>query len=97
MTLFLHDVPEPVRSDAATYDRNQSMTPFTQPWPSDSWPVVLTRVVSGRDDRLFPVDFQRRVAQDRLRIIPDVVPGGHLVALSRPEGLVDLLVSYAEE
>ena len=97
MTLFLHDVPESVRTEAATYDRDQSMTPFTQPWPSDSWPDVPTRVVSGRDDRLFPVGFQRRVAQDRLGIIPDVVPGGHLVALSRPEGLVDLLVSYAEE
>jgi pimeloyl-ACP methyl ester carboxylesterase len=96
-TLFLHDVPEPVRSEAARYDRGQSMTPFTQPWPRDSWPDVPTRVVSGRDDRLFPVDFQRRVAQDRLGIVPDVVPGGHLVALSRPEGLVHLLASYAEE
>jgi pimeloyl-ACP methyl ester carboxylesterase len=97
MTLFLHDVPESVRAEAAAYDRDQSMTPFTQPWPSESWPDVPTRVVSGREDRLFPVGFQRRVAQDRLGIIPDVVPGGHLVALSRPEGLVDLLVSYAEE
>lgn len=97
MTLFLHDVPEAVRTEAAAHDRGQSMTPFTQPWPSDSWPDVPTRVVSGRDDRLFPVGFQRRVALDRLGIIPDVVPGGHLVALSRPESLVDLLVSYAEE
>lgn len=97
MTLFLHDVPEPVRAESAAYDRHQSMTPFTQPWPSDRWPDVSTRVVSGRDDRLFPVDFQRRVAQERLGINPDVVPGGHLVALSQPESLVDLLVSYAKE
>lgn len=96
-TLFLHDVPESIRAEAAEYDRDQSTTPFTQPWPSASWPDVPTRVVSGRDDRLFPVDFQRRVARDRLGIIPDVVPGGHLVALSRPESLVDLLVSYAKE
>lgn len=97
MTLFLHDVPESVRKEAAAYDRDQSMTPFTQPWPSDSWPNVPTRVVAGRDDRLFPVGFQRRVAQDRLGITPDVVPGGHLVALSLPDTLVDLLVSYVKE
>lgn len=96
-TLFLHDVPEPVRAEAAAHNRDQSMTPFTQPWPSDSWPAVQTRVVSGSDDRLFPVDFQRRVAQDRLGITPDVVPGGHLVALSRPGALADLLVSYVAE
>lgn len=97
MTLFLHDVPESVREEAAAYDRDQSMTPFAQPWPSDSWPNVPTRVVAGRDDRLFPVGFQRRVAQDRLGITPDVVPGGHLVALSRPDTLVDLLVSYVKD
>lgn len=97
MTVFLHDVPEPVLSESAAHNPDQSVTPFTQPWPSDSWPDVPTRVVSGRDDRLFPVGFQRRVAQDRLGITPDVVPGGHLVALSRPDELVNLLVSYSEE
>ena len=73
------------------------MTPFAQAWPRDSWPDVPTRVVASRHDRLFPVDFQRRVAQERLGITPDVVPGGHLVALSRPAPLTDLLVSYVEE
>lgn len=97
MTVFLHDVPESVRTEAAAHDRDQSMTPFTQPWPSDSWPDVPTRVVSARDDRLFPVRFQRRVAEERLGITPHVVPGGHLVALSRPDELVDLLVSYVED
>ena len=50
-----------------------------------------TRVVTGRDDRFFPLDFQRRVAQDRLGMAADVVPGGHLVALSRPAELTDQL------
>jgi pimeloyl-ACP methyl ester carboxylesterase len=46
-------------------------------------------VISGRDDRLFPLEFQRRVAQDRLGLEVDVVPGGHLAALSYPAALVD--------
>ena len=39
---------------------------FGQPCAIDRWPAVPTRVISGRDDRLFPLEFQRRVAKDRL-------------------------------
>ena len=39
---------------------------------------------SGADDRFFPLELQQRVARDRLRVEPDVVPGGHLAALSHP-------------
>jgi hypothetical protein len=44
---------------------------------------------------MFPAAFQRRVAQERLGITPDVIPGGHMVALSNPEGLADQLDRYA--
>lgn len=54
-------------------------------------------MVTGRDDRFFPADFQRRVAEDRLGIIPDEVPGGHLAALSHPMELVDRLEAYVKE
>ena len=94
LVMFLHDVPEPVVTEAAAHEIDQSATPLEQPWARDAWPDVPTRVVTGRDDRLFPVDFQRRVAQDRLGIDPDVIPGGHLLALSRPIELVDLLETY---
>ena len=40
-----------------------------------------------RDDRFFPYDFQRRVAEERLGLIAEQVPGGHLCALSQPEAL----------
>ena len=68
--------------------------PFFKPWPLKSWPDVPTRVITGRNDRFFPAEFQRRVSQERLGITPDVIPGGHLVALSQPVALVDLLESY---
>ncbi len=72
---------------------DQSGTPFGRPWPLERWPDVPTRVLQGRDDRLFPVEFQRRVAQERLGITPEEMPGGHLVALSRPAELAERLVA----
>ena len=51
-------------------------------------------MVAGRDDRFFPATFQRRVAAERLGLEVDEVPGGHLVALSRPVELADRLEGY---
>jgi pimeloyl-ACP methyl ester carboxylesterase len=55
---------------------------------------VPTRVLAGRDDRFFPLEFQRRIAGERLGTEVDSVPGGHLVALSRPAELTDQLTRY---
>jgi pimeloyl-ACP methyl ester carboxylesterase len=95
---FFHDVPDDVRAEAmAAGAPIQSSTPFTQPWPLRSWPDVPTRFLQGRDDRFFPVEFQRRVVHDRLGITVDEIPGGHLVALSQPEMLAQRLEAYRSE
>jgi pimeloyl-ACP methyl ester carboxylesterase len=73
----------------------QSGTPFEQPWPLNAWPDVPTTVLSSREDRLFPLEFQIRVARERLGIMPETLPGGHLVALSRPEELATVLTADA--
>jgi pimeloyl-ACP methyl ester carboxylesterase len=65
----------------------QAGKPFAEPWPLDAWPGVPTRVLAGRDDRLFPLGFQTRVARERLGITPEVVRGGHMCALSFPAEL----------
>jgi pimeloyl-ACP methyl ester carboxylesterase len=54
---------------------------------------VPTVVVQGSDDRLFPLDFQRRVVRDRLGLDLDVMPGGHLMALSQPDELARRLLA----
>jgi hypothetical protein len=87
---FLHDVPPPVAATAPV-PFAQSGTPFTEPWPLPAWPDVPTRVLAGRDDRFFPVGFQWRVAAERLGLPVEELPGGHLVALSRPGELADRL------
>jgi pimeloyl-ACP methyl ester carboxylesterase len=80
----------------ATEEPAQSDRPFDDPWPLTEWPDVPTRVISAADDRLFPVEFQRRIAKERLGITPDVIPGGHLSALARPNELTGLLLSYLD-
>jgi pimeloyl-ACP methyl ester carboxylesterase len=92
---FFHDVPQAV-IDAA-WSRGepvQSDTVFSSPGPTKPWPDTPTRVVIAKEDRFFPVDFQRVVARDRLGIRADEIPGGHLVALSQPDALVMRLLSY---
>ena len=91
---YFHDVPADVVAATMAQEFDQSGRPFEDPWPLERWPDVPTRVVAGRDDRLFPLDFQRKVAAERLGLDVDDVPGGHCVALSRPVELTDQLESY---
>jgi pimeloyl-ACP methyl ester carboxylesterase len=92
---FFHDVPPDVTAEAmAREEPDQSGTPFVKPWPLASWPDVPTRFLQGRDDRLFPLDFQRRIVRERLGLILDEMPGGHLVALSQPDELAERLERY---
>jgi pimeloyl-ACP methyl ester carboxylesterase len=94
-TLYFHDVSAQVREEALRRgEPEQSWTPMTEPWPLEAWPEVPTRVLIGRDDRLFPAALQRRIARERLGIEADEIEGGHLVALSRPAELVERLEAY---
>jgi len=93
--IYFHDVPTEVREEAFGQEEpQQSWTPMTEPWPLDAWPEVTTRVLVGRDDRLFPAEFQRRVARERLGIEADEIDGGHLLALSEPELVVERFEAY---
>jgi pimeloyl-ACP methyl ester carboxylesterase len=91
---YFHDVPADVVAAAKEQEFAQSGRPFEDPWPLERWPDVPTRVVAGREDRLFPLEFQRRVAAERLGLDVDEVPGGHCLALSRPVELADRLEAY---
>jgi pimeloyl-ACP methyl ester carboxylesterase len=90
-TYFLHDVPAELSAGLREHDVPQSGGPFGDVCAFDGWPNVPVHAIAGRDDRFFPVELQRRVARDRLGIEPEVVPGGHLAALSHPEELAAAL------
>ena len=92
-TYFTHDVPPEVLASGADHQRDETDTVFAAPCAFTEWPPITIRVVAGRDDRFFPVAFQQCLARKRLGIEADVLPGGHLMALSRPAELADYLVS----
>jgi pimeloyl-ACP methyl ester carboxylesterase len=96
--LYYHDVPPAIVEEAwARGEPQQTMTPMGQPFGLEAWPDVPTRVIAGRDDRLFPLEFQRRVAKERLGLDVDAIDGGHMVALSHPAALADRLEAYRTE
>ena len=94
---YYNGVPRPLAEEALRRGgRGESSTVWNTPWPLDAWPDVPTRFILAQDDHFFPADFLRQVAQQRLGIVPDEVPGCHCVALSHPKELSNLLVSYLD-
>jgi pimeloyl-ACP methyl ester carboxylesterase len=89
---FLHDVPQEVIANGPP-PPEQTDKPF-ETFPLKKWPDVPTRFIQGREDRFFPIEYQRRVVKERLGIELDELPGGHLLALSQPLALAERLVSY---
>ncbi|MDH6122258.1 alpha/beta hydrolase [Kitasatospora sp. GAS204B] len=92
---FFHDVPRELTEQAfaAQPPPPPPSALFAEPWPLPRWPEVPTRFLQGREDRFFPLEFQRRVVRERLGLDLEELPGGHLVALSRPRELAELLLS----
>src|SRR4051794_6718247 len=97
ISLFYQDVSPELAAEALNRARSQSEARMGEPSPLRAWPGVPTRVLIGRDDRLLPVGFLRRVARERLGITPDEIDGGHTPALSRPHELADRLHAYAAQ
>jgi pimeloyl-ACP methyl ester carboxylesterase len=93
-TYFLHDVPPEISKQGETRQRRQADVVFGEPCEFDRWPDMPIHVIAGRDDRFFPLDFQRRIARERLHLDIDELEGGHLIALSNPHGLVRQLLRY---
>jgi pimeloyl-ACP methyl ester carboxylesterase len=90
---FLHDVPPEVAAAGEPHQREEADAVFGSVCDFEAWPQVPVHAVAGESDRFFPVDFQHRLARDRLGVEADVLPGGHLMALSQPAALADYLLT----
>ena len=93
---FLHDLPADIRRRLLEGgDRAPSETPFAQRCAFEQWPDAPLLVLAGADDRMFPAGFQEQVARERLGLPVEILPGGHLLALSQPVALADRLAEFA--
>ena len=93
--IYYHDLSAEVRTEAMSRTwQDQSSTPLDEPWPLEAWPDVPTRLLAGRHDRMFPLEFQRRIARQRLDMEVDEIDGGHMVAMSNPAELANRLEAY---
>ena len=94
MTTFFHDVPpETVQEVMAEGEPAQSGAIMDRPFPLTAWPAITTRVIAGRDDRLFPLVLTRRLARERLGVEVDEIATGHLPAFARPDQLAHMLLN----
>lgn len=91
---FYSGVPAELVAAAPAHEREQVSAEWNEPWPLDAWPDVPTKVLIARDDQFFRPEFARRVAAERLGIVPDEIDGGHAAPLSHPKALADQLTSY---
>jgi pimeloyl-ACP methyl ester carboxylesterase len=90
--VFLHDIPPENLVLAPPRQQGGGVfgTPLTK-YPAD----IPARAIGGDIDRFFPIEFQQRIARERLGVELDVVPGGHVLPLANPEALASQLLAYA--
>ena len=63
---FLHDLAPDVVAAGEPHQRPEADAVFGSACDFAAWPPLPIHVVAGEQDRFFPVEFQRRVPQDRL-------------------------------
>ena len=95
-TYFLHDLTPKDASDVLADPGHEADIAFTQRCDIARWPDVATAAIVGQDDRFFPVGFQQQLLRERVGIEPVIVPGGHLLALANPDGLVEALLHLTD-
>jgi pimeloyl-ACP methyl ester carboxylesterase len=93
--VFYHDLDAATLEASAEYGGAPGPGMFSEPLPLDHWPEVPTTVLIPREDRLFPLDFQRDLARRRLGLEVAEMGGGHLSMLSRPGELAARLVELS--
>jgi pimeloyl-ACP methyl ester carboxylesterase len=95
--VFYHDVDAATLAANAEYDGRPAPGMFAEPLAVEHWPYLPTTVLAGTEDRLFPLEFQRRLTRERLgeEVEFAEMPGGHLPMLSRPRELAARLVELS--
>lgn len=95
---FCHDLlPELAIDEGHNARKNQSGTALERPWRLAAWPNVPTRFLPWWDTRSLPADFQLRMVQERLGILPHEMDSGPPVRLRPSHELVQRPEAYLPE
>jgi pimeloyl-ACP methyl ester carboxylesterase len=97
IAIFLNDVDPALAAGSAKHVGPPGDGIFGSPLAIDAWPDVPTRALAGSRDRFFPLEFQRRIARERLQLDLDEIDSGHSPMLACPHELAARLVAYADE
>lgn len=97
VAVFLNDVEPALAAESANHVGLPGAGIFSSPLAIEAWPDVATRALAGTRDRFFPLEFQRRIAHERLQLQLDEIDCGHSPMLARPLELAARLVAYADE
>lgn len=84
MAVFYNGVPEELAREDMKRSKGRELFP-SEPWPLEKWPDIPTRYILFRDDRLFPPEFDKKIVQERLGVVPEEMDGGHCAILARPD------------
>jgi len=93
---FLNDATPEQAERAMALALDQSGTPMAEPFPLAAQPDVPTRYLAGTRDNMFPADWARAMARDRLGIEADEIDAGHCPYITRPDELAQRLHAYLE-
>jgi len=95
--VFYHDVDAATLAANDEYEGRPAPGMFAELLSVERWPYLPTTVLAPREDRLFPLEFQRRLTGERLGEGVEFaeMPGGHLPMLSRPRELAARLVELS--
>jgi pimeloyl-ACP methyl ester carboxylesterase len=95
--VFHHDLDEATMEANAEFEGLPAPGMFSEPLAVGRWPYEPTTVLAPREDRLFPLEFQRRLTRERLGEEAEFAEmgGGHLSMLSRPRELAERLVELS--
>lgn len=93
--VYYHDVPDALAAEATRRGRDVVAAAMGEPWPLPAWPAVPTRVLVGRDDRMFPAPWLRGLVRERLGVEAEELPCGHCAHLAAPEELAARLHAMA--
>jgi hypothetical protein len=97
VAVFLNDVEPALAAESANHVGPPGNGIFSSPLAIETWPEVPTRGLAGLRDRFFPLEFQRRVARERLQLELDEIDSGHSPMLACPSELAARLTAYADE